>query len=102
MQYCCRSSSKKISLTLASDTRFCYQSIHLFQGNWKGLQERCRPQFSKIGKTSGQLSHACRSFCYNEIAEMIDAFVQNIQQVAEMLNYGESAFLEVFKNMLPS
>ena len=32
---------------------------------------------------------------------MIDAYVNRIKQVAELLNYGELQILELFKNTLP-
>ena len=43
-----------------------------------------------------------RSFHYDENAEMIDAYVNRIKQLAALLNYGAPQILELFKNTLPS
>ena len=42
-----------------------------------------------------------RSFHFDENAEMIDAYVNRIRQVANPLGYQEPQILEVFKNTLP-
>ena len=43
-----------------------------------------------------------RSFHFNENAEMVDAYVNRIRQVANLLGYQEPQILEVFKNTLPT
>ena len=43
-----------------------------------------------------------KSFHCGENAKTVDAYVQRIWQVAEMINYVEPQILEVFKNKLPS
>ena len=55
-----------------------------------------------IGNTREQLFHTCRSFHFNENAETIDAYVNRIRQVANLLGYQEPQILEVFKNTLPT
>ena len=70
--------------------------------DWQGLQNLFRQQYSKIGNTREQLSHAWRSFHYNENTETIDTYVTSIRQVAALLGYGEPQILEVFKNTLPT
>ena len=43
-----------------------------------------------------------RSFHFDENAEMIDAYVNRIRQVVNLLGYQELQILEVFKNTLPT
>ena len=61
-----------------------------------------RQQYSKIGNTREQLFHAWRSFHFDENAELIDAYVNRIRQVVNLLGYQEPQILEVFKNTLPT
>ena len=61
-----------------------------------------RQQYTKIGNTREQLFHAWRSFPFDENAETIDAYVNTIKQVANLLGYQEPQKLEVFKNTLPT
>ena len=68
--------------------------------HWVGLQNIFRQQYSKIGNTREHLFHACRSFHFEQNAEMIDAYVNHIRQVATLLGYQELQILEVFKNTL--
>ena len=42
------------------------------------------------------------NFSFDENAELFDAYVKRIRQVAEILNYGKPHILDVFKNSLPS
>ena len=42
-----------------------------------------------------------RSFHFDENAEMIDAYVNRIRQVANLLGYQEPQILEVFKTLSP-
>ena len=46
-----------------------------------------RQQYSKIGNTREQLFHVWRSFHFDENAEMMDAYVNRIRQVANLLGY---------------
>ena len=66
----------------------------------RGLQNIFRQQYSKIGNTREQLFHAWRSFHFDENAEMIDAYINHIRQVATLLGYQELQIFEVFKNTL--
>ena len=67
---------QRFPLTLADEARLCYQATHLFQGNWKEVQERFRTQFSKIKNTrEQQLFHAWIPFHFEEYAEIIDAYI---------------------------
>ena len=59
-----------------------------------------RQQYSKIGNTR-ELFHAWRSFHFDENVEMIDAYVNKIRQVANLLEYQKPKILEEFKNTLP-
>ena len=43
-----------------------------------------------------------RSFCYDENVETIDAYVNRMKQVTELLNYGKPQILKLFKNTLLS
>ena len=61
-----------------------------------------RQQYSKIGNTTEQLFHMRRSFHFDENAEMIDAYMNSIRQVANLLGYQGPHILVVFKNTLPS
>ena len=61
------------------------------------LQNIFKQQYSKIGNIREQLFYAWRSFHFNENAEMIDAFINHIKQVATLLCYQEPQILEVFK-----
>ena len=61
-----------------------------------------RQQYFKIGNTREQLFHAWRSFHFDENSEMIDAYVNRIRQVVNLLGYQEPQILEVFKNTLPT
>ena len=49
-----------------------------------------------------QLFHVYRSFHYDDSAETVDAYVNRIEPVAILLNYGEPQILELFKYTLPS
>ena len=89
-------------LTLIGEARLWYESLRPINANWDGLQNIFRQQYSKIGKTREQLFHAWRSFYFNENSEMIDASVNRIRQVANLLGYQEPQILEVFKNTLPT
>ena len=72
--------------------------LRLINADWVGLQNIFRQQHSKIGNTRKQLFHVWRSFHFDESAEMIDAYVNRIRQVANLLGYQEPQILEVFKN----
>ena len=49
-----------------------------------------------------QLFHMWRSFHFDENIETIDAYVNRIRQVANLLGYQEPEMLEVFENTLPT
>ena len=55
----------------------------------------------KIGNTPKQLSHAWRTFKFDENTDTIDSYILRMSWVAAMLNYGEMQILENFKNTLP-
>ena len=79
-----------------------YHSLEPINIDWQGLQNLFRQQYSKIGNTREQLFHVWRSFSFDEKAEIIDACITPIRQVAALLGYGEPQILEVFKNTLPT
>ena len=87
-------------LTLKGEAKLWYKSVRLINIDWVGLQNNFRQQYSKIGNTREQLFHAWRSFHFNENAEMIDAYINHIRQVAILLGYQEPQIVEVFKNTL--
>ena len=89
-------------LTLNSEARIWYETLRPIVGDWTGLQEHFRQQYSKFDNTREQLFHVWRSFHYDENAEMIDAYVNRIKQVTVFLNHDEPQILEMFKKTLPS
>ena len=72
------------------------------QLDWAGLQESFRQQYSKFGNTREQYFHAWRSFNFDEATDTIDGYIQEVKQLAALLNYREPQNLELFKNTLPS
>ena len=84
------------------EARLWYETLRPIVGDWTGLQECFRQQYSEFGNTREQLFHVWRSFYYYKNTEMIDVYVNRIKQVAVLLNYGEPQILELFKNTLPS
>ena len=66
------------------------------------MEERFRPQFSKMGNTWEQLFHAGKALQIDENAETMDVYVQRIRQAATMLDYSIPQIFEVFKNTWPS
>ena len=93
---------QRFCLTLIGEARLWYESIRPIDADWVNLQNLFRQQYSKIGNTREQLFHVWRSFHFDENAEMIDAYVNRIRQVANLLGYQELQILEVFKNTLPT
>ena len=89
-------------LTLTNEATLWYESLRPIAVNCIGLQKCFRQQYSKFGNTWEQMFHEWRSFPYDENAEMIEAYVNRIKQVAMLLNYGTPQILELFKNILPS
>ena len=55
-----------------------------------------------MGNRHEQLSHAWRSFTFDENTETINSYVIRIRQVATHLGYREPQILQVFKNTLPT
>ena len=93
---------QRFCLTLIGEARLWYESLRPINVHSVSLQNLFRQQYSKIGNTREQLFHAWRSFHFDENAEMIDANVNRIRQVVNLLGYQESQILEVFKNTLPT
>ena len=88
-------------LTLLGEVRLWYQSLEpLGETTWAQLQNLFRQRYSKLGNTCEQLFHTWRSFTFDDNTETIDSYVIRIRQVANLLGYGESQILEVFKNTL--
>ena len=77
---------QRFCLTLTSEARLWYETLRPIVGDWAGLQEYFRQQYSKFGNTREQLFHVWRSFHYDENTETIDAYVNRIKQVAVLLN----------------
>ena len=75
---------ERFCLTLVGDMRLWYESFRPIANHCQALQEQFRQQHSKIGNTTEQLFYAWRSFHYDENAEMIDAYVNHIRQVAAL------------------
>ena len=93
---------QRFCLALIGEARLWYESLRPTNTNWEDLQHMFRQQYSKIGNTREQLFHAWRSFHFDENTETIDAYIQHIRQVANLLCYQDLQVLEVFKNTLPS
>ena len=93
---------QRFCLTLLGEARLWYESLRPIENDWPPLQENFRQQYSKIGNAREQLFYVWRSFHYDENAEMVDAYVNRIIQVAAMLGYEELKILEVFKNTIPN
>ena len=88
-------------MTLIGEARLWYESLVLLDNDWPALQNKFRSQYSKIGNTPEQLSHAWRTFKFDENTDSVDSYVLRMSQVTAMLNYGEMQILENFKNTLP-
>ena len=93
---------QRFCLTLVGEARLWYESLRLINADWIDLQNMFRQQYSKIGNTREQLFQMWRSFHFDENAETIDAYVNQIRQVLNLLGYQELQILEVFKNTLPT
>ena len=93
---------QRFCLTLIGEARLWYESLRPINADWNDLQNMFRQQYSKIGNTRAQLFHEWRSFHFDENAEMIEAYVNRIRQVVNLLGYQEPQILEVFKNTLPT
>ena len=91
---------QRFCLTLTGEARLWYEILRPIVGDWTGLQECFRQQYSKFGNTREQLFHVWRSFHCDENAEMIDAYINIMKQVAALINYGDPQILELFKNTL--
>ena len=92
---------QRLCLTLIGEARLWYKSLRPINADWVSLQNLFRHQYSKIGNTREQLFHMWRSFHFHENAEMIDAYVNRIRQVANLLGYQQPQILEVFKTLSP-
>ena len=73
---------QRFCLTLMGEARLWYASLEPIGMTWQELWNQFRQQYSKLGNTREQLFHAWRSFHYDENAEMPDAYVTRIRQVA--------------------
>ena len=94
---------QRFCLTLLGEARLWYHSLEpLEETTWAQLQNLFRQRYSKLGNTHEQLFHTWGSFTFNENTETIDSYVIRIRQAANLLGYGESLILEVFKNTLPT
>ena len=95
---------KGFCLTLLGEARLWYAILNIQQQqlNLEGLQDKFRQQYSKFGNTREQYFHAWRSFQFDETTNVIDGYIQKVEQVAALLDYGEPQILELFKNTLPS
>ena len=95
---------RKSCLTLLGEARLWYEILNVQQQqlNWGGLQDKFRQQYSKFDDTREQYFHAWRSFQFDEATDTIDGYIQNVKQVAALLDYGEPQILQLFKNTLPS
>ena len=91
---------QRFCLTLVGEARLWYESLRPINIDWQGLQNQFRQQYSKIGNMREQLFHVWWSFHFDEITEMLDAYITCMRQVATYL--WEPQILEVFKNTLPT
>ena len=95
---------RRFCLTLSGEARLWYEMLNVQQQqlDWAVLQDSFRKQYSKFHNTREQYFHAWRSFHFDEVTGTIDGYIQKVEQVAALLNYGEPQILELFKNTLPS
>ena len=93
---------QRFCLTLIGKARLWYESLRPINADWVSLHNLFRQQYSKEGNTREQLFHVWRSFDFDENTETIDAYVNRIRQVVNLLGYQESQILEVFTNTLPT
>ena len=91
---------RHFDLTLIGEARLWYESLAPLDDDWPTLQNKFRWQYLKIGNTPEQLSHAWRTFKFDENMDRVDSYVLRMSQVAALLNYGEMQILENFKNTL--
>ena len=89
---------KRFYLTLSGEARLWYETLGAQQQqlDWAGLHECFRQQYSKFGNTREQY------FYFEEATDTIGGYIQEVKQVAALLNYEEPQILELFKNTLPS
>ena len=79
----------RFCLTLIGEARLWYKSLRPRNADWASLQNLFRQQYSKIGNIREQLFCMWRSFHFDENAKTIDAYVNRIRQVANLLGYQE-------------
>ena len=94
---------QRFCLTLLEEARLWYQSLEPLENTtWAQLHHLFRQRYSKLGNTHEQLSHAWRSFTFDENMETKDSYVIRRRHVVTLLGYRESQIFEVFKNTLPT
>ena len=86
----------RFCLTLTGEARLWHATLNIQQ------QQLFRQQYSKFGNTQEQYFHAWRSFQFDGATDTIDGYIQKINQVGALLEYGDPQILELFKNTLPS
>ena len=74
-------------LTLIGEARLWHESLQPIKVDWIRLQNQFRQQYSKIGSTREQLSHAWRSFHFDENTKTLDSYITHVRQVATLLGY---------------
>ena len=92
---------QQFCLTLIGEARLWYELLRPIALDRNELQNQFRQQYCKISNSREQLFHVQRSFNFDENAEILDASITCIRQVATLLGYGEPWVLEAFKNTLP-
>ena len=94
---------RRFCLTLMGEARLWYATLNIQQQqlNWDSLQDRFRQQYSKFGNTREQYFHAWRSFQFDEATNTIDGYIQEVKQLAALLDYGDPQILELFKKLCP-
>ena len=93
---------QRFCFTLIGEARLWYESLRPINADWVSLQNLFRQQYSKIGNTREHLFQAWRSFHFDENAETMDAYVNRVRQVTNLLGYQEPQILEVFQTTLPT
>ena len=89
-------------LTPVGEARLWFESLRHINVDWQGLQNQFRQQYSKNRQYKRAIISWWQSVNFDENAEILDAYVTHIRQVATHLGYGEPQILEVFKNTLPT
>ena len=92
----------RFCLTLTGEARLWYESLRPIPNDWPALQDRFLRKYSKVGHTRTELYFRWRVMKWDESSESIEAYVEKIRHLANLLGYGEAQVLELLKHSIPS